>query len=81
MLYGNEVIEHEFLGVKTRRQSRGHRFHHPQEITITSAQSYESQMQEAFVIADFATRRQMIKDQVQQLAASLSMQRRLCPKN
>lgn len=68
MLYGNEVIDHELLGVKTGRQSRGHRFHHPQEITITCAQNYESQLRESFVIADFATRRQMIKDQVKQLA-------------
>ena len=68
MLYGNEVIEHEVLGVKTSSQSRGHRFHHPQEVTISSAQSYESQMRESYVIADFATRRQLIKDQVQQLA-------------
>jgi glycyl-tRNA synthetase beta chain len=69
MLYGNEVIECQLLGVKTGRESLGHRFHHPQEITINSAQSYESQLHEAFVIADFSVRRQAIKDQVQQLAA------------
>jgi glycyl-tRNA synthetase beta chain len=69
MLYGDEVIEHEVLGVKTGRQSRGHRFHHPQQVTISSAQTYEAQMQQSFVIADFAARRQMIHDQVQQLAA------------
>lgn len=68
MLYGKEVIEHELLGVKTGRQSRGHRFHHPEEITIASARSYESQMHEGFVIADFAARRRMIIDQVEQLA-------------
>ena len=69
MIYGNELLDHQILGVKTSRQSKGHRFHHPQEITIESAQSYESQMRDSFVIADFAARRQMIKDQVQQLAA------------
>jgi glycyl-tRNA synthetase beta chain len=68
MLYGNEVLEHEIMGVKTGRLSRGHRFHAPQELNIDSAQSYESQMNEAFVVADFALRRQMIKEQVQQLA-------------
>ncbi|MDR3442687.1 MAG: glycine--tRNA ligase subunit beta [Legionella sp.] len=70
MLYGNEVIEHSLLGIKTGRNSRGHRFHHPQQIIITSAQSYEEQLKEAFVVADFAARRQLIKDQVEQLAAS-----------
>ncbi len=68
MIYGDELLDHTILGVKTGRQSRGHRFHHPQVIFIESAQSYESQMRDAFVIADFAVRRQMIKDQVQQLA-------------
>ncbi|CEG57382.1 glycine--tRNA ligase subunit beta [Legionella fallonii] len=68
MLYGNEVIHHELLGVKTGRQSRGHRFHHPQEITINSPQSYEAQLHEGYVIADFSVRRQTIKGQVQQLA-------------
>lgn len=71
MLYGNEVIEHELFGVKTGRSSRGHRFHHPQEIIIDSAQSYESQLQKAFVIADFALRKQKIKEQVEALASSL----------
>ncbi|KTD10693.1 glycyl-tRNA synthetase beta chain [Legionella gratiana] len=69
-LYGDEVIEHTLLGIQSGRFSRGHRFHHPQQIAIHSAQSYESQMKEAFVIADFATRRQIIQEQVNQLAAS-----------
>lgn len=71
MLYGDEVLDHEVLGVKTGRLSRGHRFHHPQEISIFSAQSYESQMREAFVIADFDIRRQTIKEQVKLLAEPL----------
>lgn len=70
MLYGNEVIEHMFLGIKSGRYSRGHRFHHPQQFAIESAQSYESQMREAFVIADFSARKQIIKEQVEQLASS-----------
>ena len=70
MLLGDEVIDHEFLGVKTSRQSAGHRFHHPQQVTIASAKDYESQLQEAFVIADFSTRRHLIQVQVAQLAAA-----------
>lgn len=70
MLYGNELIDHEVLGVKTGLQSRGHRFHSPQPITLLSAQSYETQMKDNFVLADFACRKQMIKEQVDNLAAS-----------
>ena len=69
-LYGDEVIGDALLGVATGRTSRGHRFHHPQELTISSAQSYESQLHEAFVVADFAARRELIKVQIQQLAAT-----------
>lgn len=70
MLYGDEIIDHHVLGIKTGRDSTGHRFHHPQNITISSAQSYEAQMKEGFVIADFALRKQIIKEQVEQLASS-----------
>ncbi|MGC1182690.1 glycine--tRNA ligase subunit beta [Legionella sp.] len=69
MLYGNEVIDSQLLGIRTGCKSRGHRFHHPQEITLSSAQSYEIKMKEGFVIADFALRKQLIKEQVEHLAA------------
>lgn len=69
-LYGDDVIEYTLLGIQSGRISRGHRFHHPQQISIHSAQSYEAQMKEAFVMADFAHRRQIIQEQVKQLAAS-----------
>ncbi|MCW8385215.1 glycine--tRNA ligase subunit beta [Fluoribacter dumoffii] len=71
MLYGERVLEHSLLGINSNRYSRGHRFHYPQAISINSAQSYEAQMREAFVIADFSTRKQMIKNQVEELAASI----------
>ncbi|WP_058534786.1 glycine--tRNA ligase subunit beta [Legionella saoudiensis] len=70
MLYGDEVIEHQLLGIKTGRHSRGHRFHHPQPIEITSAQSYEAQMREGLVLADFSLRKQVIKEQIEKLAAT-----------
>ncbi|AUH72277.1 glycine--tRNA ligase subunit beta [Legionella sainthelensi] len=69
-LYGDDVIEYTLLGIQSGRFSRGHRFHHPQQFSIHSAQSYESQMKEAFVMADFANRRQIIQEQVKQLASS-----------
>jgi glycyl-tRNA synthetase beta chain len=70
MLYGDEVIEEAILGVRTGRNSRGHRFHHPQELTITAAKNYEAQLKDAYVVADFALRKTMIRDQVKKLAAA-----------
>lgn len=74
MLFANEVIDCDILGVKTGRFSYGHRFHHPQAIEITSPQQYESLLRDAFVIADFDARRAQIVKQVEQLAAQYSAQ-------
>ena len=70
LLLGEEVVACNVLGVATGRQSFGHRFHHPQAIIIPTPRAYESLLKEAFVIADFAVRRDMIMQQVQQLAES-----------
>ena len=70
LLWGNDVIDAHVLGVRTGRQSIGHRFHHPQRIDIPNPVAYEACMKDAFVIADFSLRRQLIVDQVKQLAAS-----------
>ena len=68
MLFGNEVIACDILGVKTGCHSYGHRFHHPQAIEIKKPQDYEALLQEAFVIADFSKRRALIVKQVEQIA-------------
>lgn len=69
MLFGDEVIRKELLGVVSGNQTFGHRFHHPQAMTVASAKTYEAQLQDAFVLADFAKRKQMIKEQIETLAA------------
>ncbi len=71
LLLGDDVIPCDLLGVQTGRKSYGHRFHHPEAIDIASPEAYESALQTAFVIADFAKRRQMIIEQVQSLATSM----------
>lgn len=72
MIYGDEVIDTQILGVKTGRNSRGHRFHASDEFAITSAQNYETQLRDSYVIADFAARRVMIQEQIIQLAQPLN---------
>lgn len=68
MLYGDDVIDHKIFGVQTGRNSKGHRFHHPEDIIISSAQTYSAQLEAAFVIADFSERRKTIIEQVNKLA-------------
>jgi glycyl-tRNA synthetase beta chain len=69
LLFADEVISCEILGVKTSANSFGHRFHHPQAIKIDQAKNYETLLRDAFVIADFRARRDVILAQVKQLAA------------
>lgn len=71
LLWGDEIVDAEVLGVRTGRQSIGHRFHHPYGIDIPHPAAYEALMKDAFVVADFSVRRQMIIEQVRSLAASI----------
>lgn len=68
MLFKDEIINCEILGVKASNQSYGHRFHHPKAIEITKAKDYESLLEEAFVVADFAKRKAQIIEQIETLA-------------
>ena len=70
LLLGEAVVECEVLGVLTSRQSVGHRFHQPGVINIPSPSAYEGLLKDNFVIADFDVRRQIIIEEVQQLAAA-----------
>lgn len=65
-LYGEEVIPMEITGVKSGRMSKGHRFL-GQDITVTSASSYMSELMDAYVIVDSAEREQRIRTQLKQL--------------
>ncbi len=71
LLFGDDVIPLELLGVKSGRNSYGHRFHHPQAIEIQSARHYKSQLEQAQVRVDMEARRQTIHDQVVALATKL----------
>ncbi|WED42279.1 glycine--tRNA ligase subunit beta [Legionella cardiaca] len=69
LLLGQELINCKILDVQTGRLTYGHRFHHPHALEIIKPQDYSALLQQAFVIADFSARREMIIRQVKQLAA------------
>lgn len=72
LLYGDECIDTDILGVKSARESFGHRFHHNQAIEIESPMSYERQLENTgFVIADFEKRKQLIRNQVEDKAKQI----------
>src|SRR5690348_15269430 len=64
MLHGDQVIAGELFGVKSGRQSRGHRFMHPAPIHLVDADGYVDSLRAAKVLADPAERRQRIRDEV-----------------
>ncbi|WP_438971857.1 glycine--tRNA ligase subunit beta [Methylophaga sp.] len=72
VLLGDEVVPVELLGVRSDRMSRGHRFHNPQPIMITSPMTYAPQLEtEGHVLVDYDARKQIIHSQVKELADQL----------
>lgn len=69
-LYGDEVIDFETANVKSGRISRGHRFLSQGDFEIKSADDYEKNCEEQFVIVDHNRRRDMIRNQIVELAES-----------
>jgi glycyl-tRNA synthetase beta chain len=71
LLYGDEIVPIELLGLQSGRVTSGHRFHHPKPISLTSAKGYEAKLRRAKVIADFAKRREMIRSGAIEAAAQV----------
>ena len=69
MLFGDQVIDCEILAQKSGRVSRGHRFHANHDVRISTPASYAEDLRSAYVVADFAERRQQIAARIEQLAA------------
>lgn len=73
MLFGDQLIEGEILGVKSSKTIKGHRFMGKQELTINHTDEYVQKLRtEGAVVADFEERKAAIKAQVEKLAASVN---------
>ncbi|MGR6660577.1 glycine--tRNA ligase subunit beta [Avibacterium paragallinarum] len=72
LLFGDELIEGEILGVASGKTIRGHRFLGEQEFNIDNADQYpEILEQKGSVIADFERRKAIILENSQQKATAL----------
>ncbi len=70
MLLGNDIVPASVLGLTSGRTTRGHRFHHPDTVSIDNAGDYAAVLQQTgSVIADFAQRRDLIEAGVNKVAA------------
>ncbi|GAA5524614.1 glycine--tRNA ligase beta subunit [Microbulbifer aestuariivivens] len=73
MLFGNKVVDGQVLGLSAGNTTRGHRFHCNRELEIHSAQDYVQQLRKpGYVIADFAERREIIRQQVSAEASNVN---------
>ena len=72
LLFGDEVIETEILGVRTGRYTYGHRFHHPAAMYLAEPEAYLPLLEtEGYVLADYDSRREAIRAQVIEQATAL----------
>jgi len=69
LLFGDEVLDADLLGVRASNRSRGHRFHCARPVTFAAPDHYaQTLMTEGRVIADFNERQHHIQQQALKLA-------------
>lgn len=68
-LYGSSVIPIQLLGKQAGNTSSGHRFMSDGKFEITRANDYVEACRKNYVLADFAERKNLIRDQIVDLAS------------
>jgi glycyl-tRNA synthetase beta chain len=79
ILHGSEIVDAEIFGIRSGRQSRGHRFHHPQPVHVADAPSYVDALRAASVLADPAERRARVRAEVERFGEAIRGKPRLRP--
>ena len=72
LLFNGEVLNDSILGIAADNISYGHRFHANHHIVIESPSSYQQQLRDAYVIADFNERKDIISQGVAKLAKNIN---------
>jgi len=68
-IFGGEIIPFSHEGVATSNESRGHRFLANERFTITSADTYEQQLFDRYVVVDPIKRRAKVISEIRQVVA------------
>ncbi|WP_409521105.1 glycine--tRNA ligase subunit beta [Methylomonas sp. MED-D] len=71
LLFGDDIIEAEILGLKTGRHSFGHRMHAPAPIELSHPNEYVDKLLAAKVTVDFEQRMRQIETGAQRAATEL----------
>ena len=72
-ILGDELVECTVAGVASGYATLGHRFHHPDAITIGGANDYQEKLRACHVIVDHAEREALIRDKAQAAAAQAGL--------
>ncbi|MBQ4859824.1 glycine--tRNA ligase subunit beta [Pseudoalteromonas sp. MMG007] len=72
ILFGSELLEGEILGKQVSNQLQGHRFHHPEKISINHADDIFDVLKSAYVIADYEQRKAQIRTQIEEAASAVN---------
>ncbi len=73
LLYGNDVVKTEILGLQTGSTTQGHRFHAPEKLVISHPEAYRDILfQQGKVIVDFEQRKTIIRAAAEKAAATVN---------
>lgn len=73
LLYGDQVVDAQILGIATDRNSYGHRFHYPQALCIDAPSDYPELLSgKGKVMVDFEARRSSIRQQAIDAASAVN---------
>lgn len=70
-MLGQDSEHGEVLGLKTGNVTRGHRFHSSGDIILEKPEDYVQALADAYVIANFELRQEMIREQIEVEASAL----------
>jgi glycyl-tRNA synthetase beta chain len=72
-ILGEDLVECEIEGVRSGYATKGHRFHHPDIITIGGAADYADKLRACHVIVDHEERQDLIREKARAAAAAAGL--------
>lgn len=67
-LYGDQVIDIEIAGVRSGRETQGHRFLCQQPVVLNQPEEYLEKLEQGYVVVDQKCRRELIWEQIEKEA-------------
>lgn len=72
-IFGSELVECEVGGVRSGYATLGHRFHHPDAVTVGGANDYVDKLRACHVLVDHAEREAVVRDGARAVAAAAGL--------